>query len=102
MQTQTVCPECEGTGEVVAEKCPDCRGQGAVQANKQIKIDVPAGVQVGGGVEACGCLVPLSSQKVHAYTHTPTHTHRTARSCASRVRAMRDSGGGRPGTCTCS
>lgn len=27
MQTQTVCPDCNGNGEVVADKCPECKGQ---------------------------------------------------------------------------
>jgi hypothetical protein len=27
MQTQVVCDQCDGTGEVIAEKCPDCKGQ---------------------------------------------------------------------------
>lgn len=26
MQTQVVCDQCDGTGEVIAEKCPDCKG----------------------------------------------------------------------------
>jgi len=26
MQTQVVCDQCDGTGEVVAEKCGDCKG----------------------------------------------------------------------------
>lgn len=47
MQTQVVCDQCDGTGEVIAEKCPDCKGAGALQTNKQIKIDIPAGVQDG-------------------------------------------------------
>lgn len=50
MQTQTVCPDCMGSGEVIADKCDSCGGRGVVQMSKQIKIDIPAGVQVGGGV----------------------------------------------------
>jgi molecular chaperone DnaJ len=42
-QTQTVCPECGGTGQVVEEYCGSCAGQGRVEETKPIKVDIPAG-----------------------------------------------------------
>ncbi len=46
-QTQTVCPECGGSGQVVEEYCGTCSGQGRLEKTKQIKVDIPAGVNDG-------------------------------------------------------
>lgn len=43
----SVCPECGGSGEVVAHPCPECRGGGRVQAKKKIHLRIPPGVNVG-------------------------------------------------------
>src|SRR6056297_463770 len=41
-QTQSVCPECGGSGQVVEEYCGSCSGQGRLEKTKQIKVDIPA------------------------------------------------------------
>ena len=46
-QTQSVCPECGGAGQVVEEYCGTCSGQGRLEKTKQIKVDIPAGVNDG-------------------------------------------------------
>jgi molecular chaperone DnaJ len=46
-QTQSVCPECGGSGQVVEEYCGSCSGQGRLEKTKQIKVDIPAGVNDG-------------------------------------------------------
>jgi molecular chaperone DnaJ len=46
-QTQSACPTCRGTGEIVDEYCSKCSGQGTVQAAKQVTLTVPAGVEQG-------------------------------------------------------
>lgn len=46
-QTQNVCPECGGAGQVVEEYCGTCSGQGRLEKTKQIKVDIPAGVNDG-------------------------------------------------------
>ena len=46
-QTQTVCPSCGGQGKTVEEYCGSCSGQGRVEKSKQIKVDIPAGVNDG-------------------------------------------------------
>ena len=37
MQTQKVCPECEGSGQVFEEKCSDCHGKGTQNKKLQSK-----------------------------------------------------------------
>lgn len=44
VMTSFVCPECEGSGERIADPCETCRGDGRVRRSEQIEIEVPAGV----------------------------------------------------------
>lgn len=43
----SVCPTCDGTGEVIEEKCDVCGGSGRKQETKKLKITIPAGVDNG-------------------------------------------------------
>ena len=47
MQTETVCPDCRGTGKIIREKCPDCRGTGYVTRRQKLSVDIPAGIDNG-------------------------------------------------------
>lgn len=47
MQSQTVCPECNGEGRVITEKCPHCAGEGVVRKEEVIEFHIPAGVEDG-------------------------------------------------------
>lgn len=46
-QTQTTCPDCKGSGREFKEICSECRGTGHVRKNKEIEINVPAGIDNG-------------------------------------------------------
>jgi len=46
-QTQQTCPECRGTGQKIEEYCGTCSGKGNVSKTKQIKVDIPPGVEDG-------------------------------------------------------
>ncbi len=47
MQTQSVCPDCEGTGKIISEQCQYCKGEGVERKEQQISFTIPAGVQDG-------------------------------------------------------
>ena len=41
------CPECKGRGSYYVAKCSECNGSGRVWTKKQIKVNIPAGVEDG-------------------------------------------------------
>ncbi|NEQ76694.1 MAG: molecular chaperone DnaJ [Okeania sp. SIO2C9] len=43
----SVCPSCNGTGQIIEEKCPTCGGRGQNEVTKKIKITIPGGVDNG-------------------------------------------------------
>lgn len=47
MQTQTVCDTCQGEGTVIKNKCKHCNGEGIVKGEKQVELELPAGLVEG-------------------------------------------------------
>ncbi|MBT8190536.1 MAG: molecular chaperone DnaJ [Bacteroidia bacterium] len=47
MQTTTVCPTCNGSGQRITSKCTSCKGEGRHVQEETIEIDIPAGVEHG-------------------------------------------------------
>jgi molecular chaperone DnaJ len=47
MQTQSVCPTCNGEGKIITKKCPICSGEGIVRDDDVITLNIPAGVAEG-------------------------------------------------------
>ena len=47
MQTAGVCPECQGSGEIIKNKCPHCSGNGIVKGEEVVTVNIPAGVAAG-------------------------------------------------------
>ncbi len=41
------CPQCQGQGSVVSDPCRECRGAGQVNVDREISVDIPAGVATG-------------------------------------------------------
>lgn len=50
----TTCGQCGGNGKIVQNPCPACAGEGRVQAEKNISVDVPAGVNSGNYITVRG------------------------------------------------
>lgn len=47
MVTTTPCGNCRGSGEVIADPCITCRGQGRIRAQRDLELQIPAGVADG-------------------------------------------------------
>ena len=47
MQTQSVCPECQGAGRVIKNKCEHCNGEGIERGQEVIEVNIPAGAAEG-------------------------------------------------------
>ncbi|RLD40305.1 MAG: molecular chaperone DnaJ [Bacteroidetes bacterium] len=47
MQTQSVCPSCNGEGSIIKHKCKKCSGNGIVKGEEVVTINIPAGVEDG-------------------------------------------------------
>ncbi|MGC6427678.1 MAG: molecular chaperone DnaJ [Akkermansiaceae bacterium] len=51
---QTTCPECRGSGQVIADPCSTCGGEGRAQAPERVSIRIPAGVDDGTRLRSTG------------------------------------------------
>jgi molecular chaperone DnaJ len=47
LTVSSVCPHCMGMGEIIKEKCTYCKGEGQTRTNKDIEVEIPAGVEDG-------------------------------------------------------
>jgi molecular chaperone DnaJ len=54
MQSQTTCPVCGGTGQVVDKPCETCQGQGRTPDHETVKVEIPAGVMSGQSIRVAG------------------------------------------------
>ena len=50
MQSNSVCPHCNGRGKFVKTPCNTCKGKGKVRRTQKIKVKIPAGVDEGQSV----------------------------------------------------
>jgi molecular chaperone DnaJ len=50
----SVCPTCNGAGQVIEDKCEVCNGNGQRQETKKLKITIPAGVDNGTRLRVSG------------------------------------------------
>lgn len=51
---QQACPQCAGSGTVIATPCKPCRGEGRVHSERTLSIRVPAGVDSGDRIRLAG------------------------------------------------
>ncbi|MDD8048212.1 MAG: molecular chaperone DnaJ [Thomasclavelia sp.] len=47
VMSETVCPDCHGTGKIVKEKCPQCHGTGYENKKVTVQLNIPAGIDTG-------------------------------------------------------
>jgi molecular chaperone DnaJ len=53
VRTQT-CPDCGGAGSIVRERCPDCHGAGRVSEQRELEVEIPAGIHDGQRIRLTG------------------------------------------------
>ena len=44
---QSVCPECSGSGRTIEQACPECRGNGRTLEERELEVQIPAGIHDG-------------------------------------------------------
>ena len=47
MQTQSICPRCNGQGQIIKDRCHACNGEGTVLGEEIVEVNIPAGVADG-------------------------------------------------------
>lgn len=53
-QSQTTCPNCQGTGKIIKNKCKTCGGDGRVRKTSTINVKIPSGIDEGQGLRLSG------------------------------------------------
>ncbi len=51
---ERACPTCSGRGQVIAEPCTSCRGQGRTTKERNLSVNIPAGVEDGTRIRLAG------------------------------------------------
>ncbi|MBX3069587.1 MAG: J domain-containing protein [Thermomicrobiales bacterium] len=54
IQSQEICPTCDGTGLIRNSTCPTCDGTGYVPRNRSIEVTIPPGVATGSKIRVAG------------------------------------------------
>ncbi|HSI65070.1 MAG TPA: molecular chaperone DnaJ [Candidatus Saccharimonadia bacterium] len=53
-QIQQTCPECQGSGQTIADPCRDCHGVGRAKDKTRIRLKIPAGIEDGSRLRSSG------------------------------------------------
>lgn len=77
MVTSTVCPRCNGLGEVIVTPCGSCNGDGRLITEKTFQVDVPAGVDTGSTLRLTGrgAVGPRGGSAGDLYVHIRVAPH---------------------------
>jgi molecular chaperone DnaJ len=51
---ERTCPGCHGRGEIISDPCSDCSGKGRVVKERQLSVNIPAGVEDGTRIRLAG------------------------------------------------
>jgi molecular chaperone DnaJ len=51
---ERTCPSCQGAGQVIEKPCRDCGGSGRKQKDRQLAVNIPAGVEDGTRIRLSG------------------------------------------------
>ena len=51
---ERTCPTCNGMGQTIKDPCKTCHGHGRVEKEKQLSVNIPAGVETGTRIRLAG------------------------------------------------
>ena len=51
---ERTCPHCHGEGRTISDPCDSCSGQGRVRRERELSVDVPAGIEDGTRIRLSG------------------------------------------------
>lgn len=54
MQSEAICPNCQGEGKTFSKKCTKCNGQGIYHGKEKMKIRIPEGINEGEAIRLSG------------------------------------------------
>jgi len=69
------CPNCEGTGKIIKNTCRQCRGEGRVKNKKDLKVNIPQGVDTGSVLRLKGEGHSGNQAKGDLYLHIEVKPH---------------------------
>jgi molecular chaperone DnaJ len=77
MVTNSICPRCNGQGQVISDPCESCRGEGRVVAERTYTVDIPAGVDSGSTLRLTGrgAVGPRGGAAGDLYVHVRARPH---------------------------
>ncbi|MBJ2152292.1 molecular chaperone DnaJ [Pseudomonas sp. GX19020] len=51
---ERTCPNCSGTGQIIKNPCKNCHGAGRLEKDRQLSVNIPAGVETGTRIRLAG------------------------------------------------
>ncbi len=77
MVTNSVCPRCNGQGQVIKDPCPTCGGEGRNVEERTYTVDIPPGVDTGSTLRLTGrgAVGPRGGGTGDLYVHVRAEAH---------------------------
>jgi molecular chaperone DnaJ len=77
MVTNSICPRCNGQGQVINDPCRTCRGEGRTVDERTYTVDIPAGVDTGSTLRLTGrgAAGPRGGPNGDLYVHVRVQPH---------------------------
>lgn len=77
MVTNSICPRCNGQGQVISDPCATCGGEGRTVEERTYTVDIPAGVDTGSTLRLTGrgAVGPRGGANGDLYVHVRVRPH---------------------------
>jgi molecular chaperone DnaJ len=77
MVTNSICPRCNGQGQVISDPCPTCKGEGRTVEERTYTVDIPPGVDTGSTLRLTGrgAVGPRGGSAGDLYVHVRSAPH---------------------------